>query len=438
MTLKFDRIFWLKSIVVILILNYMVITIIFNDATVLKYLRDIMLVGILSFSIIKNKLKLKETDIIILLFFIMLGVALVNTLASGGGVGIAIKAIRRYVFPLGIFLVMSNIGNVDKKRWISFIKFFMIFIGVVSLWGIFQAYVLGDTFLMNLGYNTGYSYAYQKEMLASSFYFGNLGIQRVVSTISNSNVCGLIFGFSFIYLIMCYSEIKNRYKNIFILIIFAGYILTFSRSNFVALGVIVLWKVWEYMPYKKWILSIGGFLVLVCMGIAVMQGEDGIIYKLIKWVMESITFKESSAAGRSSIWLEAIDKIIEKPLGNGFGMVGSLAREAGVVNYLHCENSYLALAVDCGIQGLIIYMIIFYSLYKRLAERIKLFKSSGNISYSKICIAGQVLIVYFLIAMFFSNYIYDMEVVALLYMFIGIGLNLTIDNSIEKNKIENS
>ena len=431
MILKFDRIFWLKSIVVILILNYMVITIIFNDATVLKYLRDIMLVGVLSFCIIKNKLKLKETDIIILLFLIMLGVAFINTIANGGGVGIAIKAMRRYVFPLGIFIVLSNIGNVDKKRWISFINFIMIFIGVVSLWGVFQAYVLGDTFLMNLGYSTVYSYAYQKEMLVSSFYFGNLGIQRVVSTISNSNVCGLILGCSFIFLLMCYSEIKNRYKNIYILIIFAGYILTFSRSNFVALGVVVLWKVWEYIPYKKWILSVGGFFVLACMGMAVIQGEDGIIYKLIKWVMESLTFKESSAAGRSSIWLQAIDKIVEKPLGNGFGIVGSLAREAGVVNYLHCENSYLALAVDCGIQGLVIYMTIIYSLFRRLAERKKLFKKIGNISYSKICIAGQALIVYFLIAMFFSNYIYDMEVVALLYMFIGVGLNLPVCNSIE-------
>ena len=429
---KFDRITCLKSIVVILILNYMVITIIFNDATVLKYLRDILLVGLLAFCILKNRIKFKETEIIILLFVFMLGVAFVNTIASGGGGGIAIKAMRRYVFPLGIFIVMSNIGNVDKKRWISFIKFFMIFIGVVSLWGIFQAYALGDTFLMNLGYDTRYSYAYQKITLAPSFYFGNLGIQRVVSTISNSNVCGLILGFSFVFLLMCYSEIKNRYKNIFILIIFVGYILTFSRSNFVALGVIVLWKVWEYIPYKKWILSVGGFLVLACMGMAVIQGEDGIIYKLIKWVMESLTFKESSAAGRSSIWLEAIDKIIEKPLGNGFGMVGSLAREAGVVNYLHCENSYLALAVDCGIHGLVIYMIIIYSLFKRLAERKKLFKKSGNISYTKICIAGQALIVYFLIAMFFSNYIYDMEVVTLLYMFIGIGLNLPVGNSIEE------
>lgn len=433
MGLKFDRISCLKSIVIILVLNYMVITIIFNDATVLKYLRDILLVGLLSFCIIKNRMKFKETDIIILLFILMLGVAFVNTIISGGGFVIAFKAVRRYIFPLGVFIAISHIGDVSKKRWISFIKFIMVFIGIVSLWGIFQAYILGDTFLMNLGYNTGYSYAYKKVMLASSFYFGNLGIQRVVSTISNSNVCGLIFGLSFVFLIMCYSEIKNRYKNIFLLIIFAGYILTFSRSNFVALGVIVLWKLWTYIPYKKWILSVGGILILACAGLGIIQGEDGIIYKLINWVMESLTFKESSAAGRSSIWLQAIDKIAEKPLGNGFGMVGSLAREAGVTNYLHCENSYLALAVDCGIHGLIIYLIIFYSLFKRLAERKKTFKYSGNTSYSNICIAGQGLIIYFLIAMFFSNYIYDMEAVTMLYMFIGVGLNLPLDDSIEKS-----
>lgn len=427
MKIKFDRIFLLKLLIVILTINYMVITIIFNDMTLLKYLRDILLVVMIFVCLTNGKFMFTRKSLVFV--FIIMFWVVATFKADSLSMGVA--CLRRYIFPLGLLFVVTRMEPLKKEANLkSFLKFILIFFAIISIWGVFQAWVLGDEFLMNLGYPTTYLNQYKRVMLGHSYYFGGLGIQRVVSTISNSNICGLILGSSLLFLVSCYPFIptSKKLKNILIIAIAVGYLLTFSRSNFLALLLVVLFIAFRYVPYKKQIIL--GLVGLVCLGVVllIVQGSDGLIYKLLEWVQSSLNLTDTSIAGRSDKWAEALQIISENPFGLGFGHVGSIARDAGVKDYIPCENSYLAMAIDFGIIGAVLYIGFMVWVINDLRKKAKRYKREQDTVGYRISKGGQSIIIYLMIVMFFSNHIYDMEAVSIIYVYVGIALNLTKNN----------
>lgn len=427
MKIKFNRILLLKLLIVILTINYMVITIIFNDMTLLKYSRDMLLAAMICICLTNKTFAFKTKSLIFVFIIMFWGIACLR--ADSLSMGVA--CFRRYIFPLGVLFAVTRMEALKKEsEYKSFLKFILIFFAIISVWGVFQAWVLGDEFLMKLGYPTTYLHQYKRVMLGHSFYFGGLGIQRVVSTISNSNICGLILGSSLLFLISGYKLIPftNRWKNILLIGILIGYILTFSRSNFLALCIVGLFIVFRYIPYKKQILL--ALIGLVCVGVVVLivQGSDGLIYKLLEWVKSSLNLTDTSVAGRSDKWTEALKVISANPLGLGFGHVGSIARDAGVKDYIPCENSYFAMAIDFGIIGAVLYIGFMVWVIINLGKKAKRYQNEQDDIGYRISKGGQSIIIYLMIVMFFSNHIYDMEAVSIIYAYAGIALNLTKNN----------
>lgn len=423
MKIRFDRIFLLKLLIVILTVNYMVITIILNDMTILKYSRDILLLILFGISMACSGMTVKRQS----LFFVLMAGFGVLALLRADSMSLGVACFRRYVFPIGLFIVTSRLKAITyDKKFKDFLKFVLVFFTIISAWGVFQAWILGDEFLMNLGYPTAYLNQYKRVMLKHSFYFGGLGIQRVVSTISNANICGLIFGSSLLFLISGYKLIpfSTKTKIALLTIILAGYVLTFSRSNFLALMAVVFLLAFKYIPYKKQIFLAGVALAGVGVLLFVVQGSDGIIYKIFEWVQDSLNLTDTSVAGRSGIWTEALNLIKENPFGLGFGHVGSIAMEAKAQHYVSCENSYLAMAIDFGIIGALVYISSMIFMVYKLGRMSKRCKADGNIAVHRICKGGQSIIVYLMIVMFFSNHIYDMEAVAIIYAYAGIAMSI--------------
>ncbi len=432
MKIKFDRIFLLKLLIVILTINYMVITIIFNDMTILKYLRDIILVAMLGICVAGSGLTIKRQSI----FYALIGVFCIIALLRADSMSLGVACFRRYIFPIGVFIAVTKMRKLAKEReFKDFLKFVLVFFAIISVWGVFQAWVLGDEFLMNLGYPTAYLNQYKRVMLKHSFYFGGLGIQRVVSTISNSNICGLILGSSMLFLISGYKILpfSKKMKITLLIAIAAGYLLTFSRSNFLALLFVAVFIAFKYIPYKKQIFLAGIALVGVGILLLVIQGSDGIIYKLLEWVQDSLNLTDTSVAGRSGIWTEALKAIKDNPMGLGFGHVGSIAIDAKASYYLSCENSYLAMAIDFGIIGALIYVSFMIWIIYHLGCKARRCRAMGNTTAYRICKGGQSVMIYLMIVMFFSNHIYDMEAVAIVYAYAGIALSVGGQN--ENNSI---
>lgn len=395
----------------------MVVTVILKDFWMVKCLRDILIITMFGDVTINSRYWIRK-DKSFICFTIFLFCVFIGIMRSDS-TNMALVAIRRYLIPL---LWLYIIWKIDfKNKETKLLTFVLYFILILSILGVFQAQILGDTFLRKLGYPLEYSYAYGRDMLYNSFYFGGFGIQRVVATLSSSNICALVLGSSLIFFLIYSPYLKINHKEIIFFLITVAFFLTFSRSNILCFFIVTMIVAWKYIPYKKYIFIGGSILIAGTIIIGVAQGQSGIIYKLLLWIQATFTFTESSAAGRSGIWKTAFEQVLRSPFGIGFGHVGAIGTGNSLV--FSAENSYLALALDTGWLGAISYtMGIFFAIIrlKRNAGTYAKLKDEKN---RRICVAGYAVLMYFMGVMCFSNHIQDMEAVIMIYLYAGIGLS---------------
>lgn len=416
MKLTKERRILIEALITLQLINYMVGTIILKNFFLVKYLRDVIVV-VLLFEIVREKKKKMQfgTITLCLLVFAFCGIFGV---IQGETFQVVLWVARRYAIPLAVLFIAAHIDfNGEEQKLFKYIFYLIV---VLSIFGAFQAQVLGDNFLRNLGYPVEYSYGYGREMLYNSFYFGGLGIQRVVATLSSSNICALVFGTSLLYFLVCSPIFNVKYKTIMMACIALAFLLTFSRSN-ILFFVIAVICVWRYIPYKKYILTGIGCAAVIVLIVGIIQGQNGIVYKLWMWVQASLNMTESSAAGRSGIWHAALEQVFKSPLGIGFGHVGAIGYESELV--FLAENSYLTLALDTGWIGVISYVAALVMIVVKLYKNAEMYGRTGNEKGKRICVAGYAVLVYLMGVMLFSNHIQDMEAITLVYMYVGIALS---------------
>lgn len=421
MRLKVNKNLIVEILIILLVTNYMFVTIIMRDIFCLKYLRDVILLSLSGYCIC-HKPKLKNTSnleyVLLMTVFFFLVLAGIKT----SNISLNMITMRKYFFPLIIFIVLANYKII--KDYQKFLGFLLHFFSAFSIWGIFQAYVLKDTFLKNIGYPTVFLRAYGREMLSNSFYFGNLGIQRLVSTLSNSNAAAVVLGTTFILLICCYPYIKKiKFVNVCLLAIFVGYMATVSRANFLSMIIVFFISFYRYIPYKKRIFIGIQVCIVVLFLLGVVQGESGIVFKIAKWIQNTIMGLETSSAGRPRIWMIAFKAVIDNPMGLGFGHVGTLASNAGsTLFYYACENSYLAISLDMGIGGTLC-LLSFWIILKEKIKHVKRITRKECIE-RRILIGCNYIVTYFMLVIMFSNHIYDLEVMSLFYVYIGLAYQI--------------
>lgn len=396
-----------KIFIVLEIINYQIVTILFNDFFLLKFMRDILLMVIVAATLAKGRIKVSKMLLGVGALIVFLLIAAIRT----DSLSVILTYFRKYLSPVIFLLAVINTDFTDEKMYTDLLKYMLNVLFVFSLWGIFQAYILGPSFLMKLGYPTKYSNVFHTMALKDSFYFGNLGIQRVVGTLSNANVCAVILGASLITFAFNYKKvITSKWQLCKLLCVMVAYLLTFSRANFLALIIVAIIAMWKYIPKKSIIVLIGIFLI-GCFGIMYfIQDSDGITHKLVNWVVNSLQFKESSAAGRTGIWKTAFDGVMNHPLGLGFGHTGTGVPGHVKSPLFFCENSYLAIAIDLGIAGLLAF--VFYGA-TIVAE---IFRNRTDKRLFKMAIT---IIVYVAITYVFSNHVYDRELNIVVGLLIG-------------------
>lgn len=412
------------ALIVLLMVNYTLVTILMKDFFVMKLMRDFMLVVLVILCLLEGRIKRFPGMIPAILFVLMCGIAFLKA----DSLSLGLVFLRRYLFPLALFAVVMQMDMGDKVKQMS--RFALVLFAVLSAWGIFQAHVLGDSFLMRIGYPSHYAHHYGRRIITNSYYFGGFGIQRVVSTLCNPNVFALILGSTLIFTVFGFSRFSNKKLAAALLIVVAaGYILTVSRSNFLAMGIVILLFALPYIPYKKYlIIGIAAFAV-VFVAIGLIQGQDSLPYRLFQWVLESFSFSEDSAAGRPGRWAAAIEGISQNPMGVGLGHVGALAWESGVRNpYYSCENSYFALMLDTGWLGAVAYMAFVGVQAIHMARYARAFRRSGDAVNERLCMSGVMMTAYFLLVFIFSNHVHDMEAISVIFVYIAVILSVAKKN----------
>lgn len=268
----------------------------------------------------------------------------------------------------------------------------------------FQAFFLKDTFLIGLGYPTRYANEYGRIALNYSYYFGNLGIQRSTATFSSSNIFAAVLGVTLIWMIVNFEILKKIKFHIFcILVIFFAYLSTFSRANFLAMAITLIFVLLPYIPKKRSIIICIIVLTLLLIFFLVLY-DCSIILNLWNWVKDSLRFRDSSSAGRGAIWKEAIKVVLQNPKGIGVGYTGENAYQNGSLITYPCENSYLCVAIDLGILGSLSYFCFLLYNIHLLNKNVKKLLFERNIYSYKLNRSAFAILVYFLIICFFKPY----------------------------------
>jgi hypothetical protein len=367
--------------------------------------RDVLI--ILSFFLLlgkkRGRMKLGNYGMVIILMWI---ICLLYT-AFSDRVALSLNLTRTYCVPMLIYFILIN-ANLSEEFIKRIEKIFIYVAVILTIFGVFQAFVLGDSFLVSLGYATRDGV----HLKSNAFYIsGYFGIQRVTSTFTAPNICGVYLGMAVILLSMRMKEIKR--SKILLLILAVGLITTFSRSAILGtiLGLLLCHRAQlKLIDIPKIIRTVIPLAIIALIGVIIVDRAvlNGLITNM---VVHSITITvngtDSSAAKHLFDLWEPIERILKNPFGLGFGHNGPIVL-ASDSNANLVESSVYLLAYNFGILGTIVF------LYPYIREAWRVFrKRKHNLVSGAICVMA--LFTYLLL----PN-IETYEIIFFVYFFMGL------------------
>ncbi|WP_035468306.1 O-antigen ligase family protein [Algoriphagus mannitolivorans] len=166
-----------------------------------------------------------------------------------------------------------------------------------------------------------------------------------------------------------------------------------SRAAFGAFFVMIFFIALVFRLYK---LIGAGFLALLGFGLYVIffASEDFYFF-----VVDTLTFENTSSIGHVVEWLLALDSMLANPLGIGLAMsgnVGSVTDELRVGG----ENQFLIYGVQLGWLGMILYILV---LASGVIISLRVFYQTENTMTARLAFVGAVTKVGMLLPLFTAN-----------------------------------
>ncbi|OTG89694.1 O-antigen ligase family protein [Acinetobacter sp. ANC 3813] len=274
----------------------------------------------------------------------------------------------------------------SKKEYIIIFFNILIFIGLIHIFSI-----ITDIIIFNRIENTN---------LSTSFPFGNI---RHISSF-----------LTVIFIISLYLSLNSKQKiNIFYkftAIIFLSFILwSGSRSSYISLFIVLLY-LFYFSEEKIQYISNTTQILLSSIAISLLLSVKNNIFGVQR-------IQNYSSSGRTEIWLETINHIINKPfIGYGADSFSLIMNNYGR-NYYQAHNFILQILIEFGVIGFILIIFNLYKYGKNINTNIN--------SDQKLFIA--ILINYFLIGLFDGVVYYTFSL-----FFIGFSFSILRINYTEK------
>ncbi|WP_100628647.1 O-antigen ligase family protein [Algoriphagus formosus] len=189
---------------------------------------------------------------------------------------------------------------------------------------------------------------------------------------------------------------KKEYNWLYLLVMacsLGSLVFSASRAAFGAFFVMIFFIALVFRLYK---LIGAGFLALLLFGVYVVffASEDFYFF-----VLDTLTFENSSSIGHVVEWLLALDSMIANPLGIGLAMsgnAGSVTDELRVGG----ENQFLIYGVQLGWIGMLLYI---GTLFTGIKNSIFTFYHSEKINLARIAFVGGTVKVGLLLPLFTAN-----------------------------------
>ncbi|OOG70538.1 hypothetical protein [Algoriphagus sp. A40] len=166
-----------------------------------------------------------------------------------------------------------------------------------------------------------------------------------------------------------------------------------SRAAFGAFFIMIFFVALVFRLYK---LIGAGFFALLGFGIYVVAfGSDDFYF----FVIDTLTFENTSSIGHVVEWLLALDSMVANPLGIGLAMSGNFGSVADELR-VGGENQFLIYGVQMGWLGMFLYIFLLISSVK---NSILVFRTTDNLGIARISFTGGVVKVGLLLPLFTAN-----------------------------------
>lgn len=356
------------------------------------------------------------------IIFAAIATLMICMIVSPAPFGHKANILRIYVIPMLMVPIMLSV-KMEKDFYEKIIRLLFVQGIGLSLFGYFQTFILGEEFLINLGYGTdGY--------LHYSFYIGGwYGFQRLVSTFASPNNCALyllqIFIISFVNKDVL--ESKWKWTKVGLGIIGLGIVATFSRSSWLALGTCLV--IYTFFIAKRKIKKYD-MLFLLAMPIAlvllVVVDFKVLNSRMINMISSSISGVVNKTDASFLMHFQdvifPIKDMIKHPFGLGFAMSGPIALAIIGEGVELVESAVWLTGYDAGIIGLLLYflpyalVIAYYCFKRRALEK----NTAGYVALATMMV--------FLLLPLHQN----IESTFLVYLFIGLSQNVYLKKNHEK------
>lgn len=168
----------------------------------------------------------------------------------------------------------------------------------------------------------------------------------------------LLIGLSIVLFKIYSSKISiNRiYYFIFFVFIITGIYLSYSRSVIISVFLMFFINLILIKKYRL-LLSLISISLLIGVGTYYYSSEETKYF-----ILDTITFQNSSSLGHLVKWIQGILSITENPLGSGLGSSGNSLSVDNEIS-IGGENQFIIIGVQMGLLGLINYIgLIYYSI----------------------------------------------------------------------------
>ncbi|HBI02782.1 MAG TPA: hypothetical protein DDY49_01970, partial [Paenibacillaceae bacterium] len=317
---------------------------------------------------------------------------------------ISIYGFRNYCFPFA-FLFAFYLMPLKNPHLV--IKGVLLGAFLATLFGFIQL-MIGAKFLLQFGYG-------ENHFLGTAFYIVGGEFQRLVGTFGSPNEFGLFTSMALMLGIYYYGVTKNKWLLLFIAVEMAAVVYTFSRSSWLAtfFATIYLIVTMNLIKFKKIELKNipkKNYFFIVPGLAAVLFAVYILVLKIYNYIHITITGQDPSSLGHFFSLVEGVMKVIENPAGFGLGYNGPKAEVVGL-DVVIIESSYILLAFEFGVIGLLLFLLVMYFTIKKFRE---------NLSTRPVNMA---ITIAFLTGCFFLPQIQSLDVTYFYWSMVGLLLN---------------
>lgn len=280
---------------------------------------------------------------------------------SSMSASIWINVLRVYLFPALIIIILGSI-KISNEHVRKMCRVYVIEAFCISIFGIFQMFVLGRSYLQLIGVG-------QSSVLLAD------GTQRNISVFESANVLAIYLVFAIILLVQ-YENIIRKKRNKWIVMIglLSGLVLTYSMSAFLVLAVLTFIKIstsdYSHLSSSKMLKFFLAIVIVFLAALIFITSNSEILLLLRAQLGEKITDIISTLAGTNSIstssaaihytdFIEGFQLLGKNLNGLGFAkesfMVSDKVFSRTLVGLR--ESSYLTIMYDFGVFVGLIYLV---------------------------------------------------------------------------------